>query len=225
LSINIFRVVGGLLRRVNAASRHSAALNKLRAANPSCTIMSSGLYEVSMGEYVAILSGACLTQVHIGHCSYVSNDSKLVNVSVGNFCSIGPHVQIGLRPHPSRTFVSTYPAFYTDQNTGCPVSFREDKIFDDSAPKTTIGNDVWIGSSAIIPGGIQIGTGAIVAAGAVVVENVPPYSIVGGNPAKIIRYRFLEEQIKLLLSSEWWNRPIEEIRQTIDAFSDIEKFK
>ena len=92
-------------------------------------------------------------------------------------------------------------------------------------PKTGIGNDVWIGSNVIIPGGIQIGTGAIVATGSVVVKDVPPYAIVGGNPAKIIRYRFSKEQIDVLLGSEWWNWPIEKIRQQVDEFSDIEKFQ
>lgn len=105
------------------------------------------------------------------------------------------------------------------------MPFREDKIFDDSTPKTILANDIWIGANAIIPGGIRIGTGAIVAAGAVVVKDVPPYAIVGGNPAKIIRYRFSEEQIKALLESEWWDWPIEKIRQHIDGFSDIEKFQ
>jgi acetyltransferase-like isoleucine patch superfamily enzyme len=134
-------------------------------------------------------------------------------------------VQIGLGPHPSRVFVSTYPAFYTKNNTGCPLSFRENKIFDDSTPKTVLTNDIWIGANAIIPGGIHIGTGAIVAAGAVVVKDVPPYAIVGGNPAKIIRYRFTEDQIKALLDSEWWNWPIKKIRQHVGDFSDVEKFQ
>jgi acetyltransferase-like isoleucine patch superfamily enzyme len=148
----------------------------------------------------------------------------LNNVEVGNFCSIGPYVQIGLGPHPSKTFVSTYPAFYSDHTDGCPLAFRENKIFDDSIPKTFLGNDVWIGANAIIPGGINIGTGAIVAAGAVVVKDVPPYAIVGGNPAKVIRYRFSEDEIQFLLKSEWWNWPIEKIRRHVNDFSDIERF-
>jgi acetyltransferase-like isoleucine patch superfamily enzyme len=223
--INIIKNVIRILSNSKAADQSSTALNKLRSANPSCTIISAGLCDVSMGKSVAIHNAVYLNQVHIGNYSYVSNDSRLVNVSIGNFCSIGPYVQIGLAPHPSQIFVSTYPAFYTDQNGGCLQSFREDKIFDDSVEKTTIDNDVWIGSNAIIPGGIHIGTGAIVAAGAVVVKDIPPYAIVGGNPAKIIRYRFTEEQIKALLDSEWWNWPIEKIRQNADNFSDIEKFR
>lgn len=205
--------------------RASQALQLLIENNPTCRIMSARLDDVTMGTYVAVLSGAYLNKVGISDFSYVSNGSVIINVDIGKFCSIGPKVQIGLGTHPSKVFVSTYPAFYSKNNTGCPLSFREDKIFDDSTPKTILANDIWIGANAIIPGGIRIGTGAIVAAGAVVVKDVPPYAIVGGNPAKIIRYRFSEEQINVLLESEWWDWPIEKIRQHVDGFSDIEKFQ
>ena len=213
------------LKMISASRRHQARLAELRAENPSCTIFSVPVGNVRMGKNVAILTGVHLKQVSLGNFSYVSNNSCLVNVTIGNFCSIGPYVQVGLAPHPSRIFVSTYPAFYSNCNEGCPLSFLEDKTFDDSVPKTCIGNDVWIGSNAIIPGGIDIGTGAIVAAGSVVMKDVPPYAVVGGNPAKVIRYRFSEEQIKALLESEWWDWPIEKIRQHADDFSDVENFQ
>jgi len=220
-----FNMVGGLLRRISAARQRDAALEKLRTDNPGCSIMSTDILDVYIGDNVAIHGGVHLEHAIIGNFSYVSNYSRLINVSLGSFCSIGPQVQIGLASHPSRVFVSTYPAFYSHDNVGCLQSFREDKIYDDSVLKTGIGNDVWIGSNVIIPGGIQIGTGAIVAAGSVVVRDVPPYAVVGGNPAKIIRYRFSDEQIRLLLESEWWGWSIEKINQNVDAFSDIEKFK
>lgn len=223
--ISIFKLVVRLLNKVNAARQHSAALSELRAANPSCTIMNASLHKASIGKHVAIFDRVYLDRVGIDDFSYVANDSRLVNVAIGSFCSIGPSVQIGLARHPSRIFVSTYPAFYSDQNTGCPLSFRKDKIFDDSVPKTTIGSDVWVGSNVIIPGGIKIGTGAIVAAGTVVTKDVPPYAVVGGNPAKVVRYRFSDEQIKVLLASEWWNWPIDKIIRNVDNFSDLDKFK
>lgn len=223
--IGLFKLTSQLLRRVRATSQNSSSLNKVRAENPSCRLMNASLCNVSMGANVAVLDGAILNQVSIGDYSYISSMSRLVNVNMGNFCSIGPQVQIGMAPHPSQIFVSTYPAFYSDQNIGCPLSFRTDKIFDDSVPLTTIGNDVWICSNAIIPGGIQIGTGAVVAAGSVVVKDVPPYAVVGGNPAQIIRYRFSEEQIEILLASEWWNWPIDKILRNVDSFADMDKFR
>lgn len=242
--INIFKFAFRLLFKIKAAGQQSIALiklNEFRAANPSCTIMSDCLSEVSVGERVAILdrtvldrvrignfssvlSDSRLVDVNIGNFSYVANNSQLNNVNIGNFCSIGLSVNLGLARHPSRVFVSTYPAFFSDQNTSCPLSFRKDKIFDDSVPKTTIGHDVWVGSNVILPGGINIGTGSIIAAGAVVVKDVPPYAVVGGNPAKIIRYRFSDAQIEVLLASEWWNWSIEKIVRNVDNFSDVDKF-
>jgi acetyltransferase-like isoleucine patch superfamily enzyme len=210
--------------RISAAQRDAETLRLLAENNPTCRIMTTALNDVALGKYVAILGGAILEGVYISDFSYISTNSIISNVDIGKFCSISSNVQIGLGPHPSRVFVSTYPAFYSNDNLGCPVIFRDDKVFDDAVPKTILGNDVWIGANVIIPGGIHIGTGAIVAAGAVVVKDVPPYAIVGGNPAKIIRYRFSEEQIKFLLESEWWDWSIEKIRQQVNEFSDIEKF-
>lgn len=222
---SILSIFGRLLRNSSATRQRQAMLDRLRTENPGCTIMSTGIYDSHLGKNVAVLDRTILSQVSMGEFSYVSYESCLINTEVGSYCSIGPHVQVGLAPHPTNVFVSTYPAFYSNFNEGCPQCFREDKIFDDSVPKTSIGHDVWIGSSVIIPGGIRVGTGAIVASGSVVVKDVPPYAVVGGNPAKVIRLRFSEEQIEILLASEWWNWPIEKIRREVNAFSDIEKFK
>ena len=213
------------LRNVVRAYRHDAALEKLRLRNSDCVIRSPSIRETELGRHAVILEGASLNKVQLGSFSYVGCNSTLSNVAVGNYCSIGPSTKIGLARHPSRVFVSTYPAFYSNQNPGCPVSFRKDTVFDDSVPKTTIGHDVWIGEKVLIPGGIQIGTGAIVAAGAVVVKDVPPYAVVGGNPASLIRHRFSDEQIEVLLASEWWNWSIDKIRTNAEWFVDIEKFK
>lgn len=210
--------------RIIAAQRDAETLRRLSENNPTCRIMSIALNDVALGKYVAILEEAFLDKVNISDFSYISYNSVIINADIGKFCSISSNVQIGLSPHPSRLFVSTYPAFYSNQNLGCPMTFRDDKIFDDSVHKTVLGDDVWIGANVIIPGGIYVGTGAIVAAGAVVVKDVPPYAVVGGNPAKIIRYRFSEEQIKALLASVWWDWPIEKIRHHVDDFPDIEKF-
>ena len=102
---------------------------------------------------------------------------------------------------------------------GCPLSFRKDKIFDDSVPKTTIGNDVWIGSYATILSGVTVGDGAVIGAHSVVTENVPPYAIVAGNPARIVKMRFTETQIAGLLKVQWWDLPVEAIRQLIPLLS------
>ena len=105
--------------------------------------------------------------------SYISNNSIIRNVEIEMFCSISSGVQIGLIPHPSRVFVSTHPAFYSNDNSSSQITFCDNKIFDGAVPMTCIANDVWIGTNVIIPGGIHIGAGAIVAADAVVVKDAP----------------------------------------------------
>lgn len=221
---SFFRRLRAILARIIAEQRDAETLQLRQENNFTCRIRSQALKDAVCGEYVVILDGTILNRVSISDFSYVSYHSTINDSVIGKFCSISSNVQIGLGPHPSRVFVSTYPAFYSNENPGCPIAFRDNKIFDDAAPKTILENDIWIGANVIIPGGVHIGTGAIVAAGSVVVKDVPPYAVVGGNPAKIIRYRFQEDQIKLLLESEWWNWPLEKIRQHVDDFSDVEKF-
>jgi len=226
---NVFsRYLGRLMARSKKAfisKQDSARLRLLSDENRTCRLLSGALSNVTFGEYVAILESTVVDDAHIADFSYISNYSRINNVEIGKFCSIGSGVHIGLGMHPVRGFVSTSPVFYSPENPGCPLSFQSSKTFNDAAPRTVLGNDVWIGTSAIIPGGINIGTGAVVAAGAVVVKDVPPYAVVGGNPAQIIRYRFSEEHIKLLLESEWWNWPLKEFVRCVDDFSDIEKFE
>jgi acetyltransferase-like isoleucine patch superfamily enzyme len=92
-------------------------------------------------------------------------------------------------------------------------------------PTTHIGNDVWIGARAVLRTGVRIGDGAIIAAGAVVVKDVEPFSIVGGVPAKHIRYRFSAEEMERVRKSEWWNRDFAWLREHKDAMTDISRFE
>lgn len=87
-----------------------------------------------------------------------------------------------------------------------------------------IGNDVWIGQSAEILNGIKIGNGAVIAAGAVVIKDVPPYAIVGGVPAKIIKYRFSNEEIKKLQEMKIWDKDLKWLKENADKLSNIKNF-
>ena len=86
---------------------------------------------------------------------------------------------------------------------------------------TVVGNDVWIGYKATIMPGVQIGDGAIIASNATVVKDVEPYSVVGGNPAKLIRKRFSEAEITKLLQLQWWDWPIEKITENVDKLTGL----
>nr|WP_302694185.1 CatB-related O-acetyltransferase [uncultured Prevotella sp.] len=87
-----------------------------------------------------------------------------------------------------------------------------------------MGNDVWIGSSVIILGGVTIGHGAIIAAGAIVNKDVPPYAIVAGVPARIIRYRFNDEQIEKILKDPWWKKSEQWLRERVKDFANIQQY-
>ena len=156
----------------------------------------------------------------IGAYTYVSNDTILDNATVGNFCSIADHCRIGLPSHNPR-LLSTSPIF-TIKNNAAKMSWVTEDIDDFESKRTIIGNDVWIASHVLIMGGLTIGNGAVVAAGAVVTKDVPPYAIVGGVPAQIIRYRFPPEMIRLLEKSKWWDMPENTIRAHLDIFQTEE---
>jgi len=137
-------------------------------------------------------------------------DDKLV---IGKFCQFAPRVIILSGGEHDLSRVTCYPL----RSVLAPEKSTTNV---DSASKGSviIGNDVWVGTGAIILSGVSIGDGAIVAAGAVVTKDVPPYSIVGGNPAKLIRFRFSEDQIAKLLSISWWNWSEDKIKANIDSF-------
>lgn len=135
-------------------------------------------------------------QLSIGAHTYIRSDTKLSTVaSIGRFCSIGNHCYIGQEKntHPS-DWVSSHPFQYT----GTGLSYEP------VIANVTIGDDVWIGHSAMIMEGVKVGTGAIIATRAVVAHDVPPYAIVAGVPAKVVKYRHPPQVIASLLESKWW---------------------
>lgn len=156
--------------------------------------------------------------VRIGRHSYGLAPRNLVRptaaapITVGAFCSIGPDVLIFGQ---------------ADHRTDLPSSFPfRAKLLRPAAENTdavtrggvAIGNDVWIGARAIILSGVTIGDGAVIGAGAVVPRDVPPYAVVAGNPARVLRFRFDDETIAALLALRWWDWPDERIAALEDAF-------
>ena len=107
-------------------------------------------------------------------------------------------------------WVSTFP-FYYQANI-----FKASKNPYEKAGDTIIGNDVWIGTEAMIMSGVTIGSGAVISARAVVSKDVPPYAIVAGNPALIVKYRFTEEKIEKLLNTKWWDWKEEKVKENME---------
>lgn len=139
--------------------------------------------------------------------------------SLGNFCSIADGVTIYSGAEHQTSWIKTYPFLEFPE-------LIEDKDVNKSKGNVTIGNDVWLADGVLVLSGVTIGDGAVVAARAVVTKDVKPYEIVGGNPAKHIKYRFNEEQISELLKIKWWDWDIEKIKSNLDLIlsEDIDKF-
>ncbi len=174
-------------------------------------------------NYNTIYKYARLRDSEFGNFSYVARNSQIYNTKVGKYTCIGPNVSSGMGAHPAAEFVSTHPLFYSTlgQSSGLVIV---DKTLFEEFPLTEIGNDVWIGNNAIIKYGVKIGDGAIIGSGAVVTKDVEPYSIVGGVPAKIIKYRFSQDQIEFLQNYKWWDKDLEWIKSNKHLFQNIERF-
>ncbi|WP_051989363.1 CatB-related O-acetyltransferase [Halobacillus sp. BAB-2008] len=153
----------------------------------------------SMEERCSINAYTRISHSEVGRYTYTARNCNIMNGKIGSFCSIGPGCQIGLGSHPSH-FVSTSPIFYSTAGQLNGETWVDQDYYEEFAP-VTIQDNVWLGAHTIVLDGVTIGEGAIVAAGAVVTKDVPAYSIAGGVPAKVIRYRFGTETIEK--SSLW----------------------
>lgn len=179
------------------------------------------LNNVVFGKYNWTSERVFLENVTLGDFSYVSNNSVILEATIGKFCSIGPNVRVAPGKHPTRKFVSTHPALFSNPDY-CKKNFF-DKDFHNPDRHVTIGNDVWICANAVIADGVKIGDGAIIGANSVVTSDVEPYSIVGGVPAKFIRFRFEKNEIDFLIKIKWWDKDIEWIESNKDLFLDIKE--
>lgn len=193
---------------------------------------------IDIGKSVKIRSAVISPYVRIGDfCnvrggsfdsySYMGNNCELPQTKIGKFCSIANNVLLAAGNHPL-DYLSTSPYTYSDIDWTFSKKNAYDKgLFYTSSDKRficEIGNDVWIATGAILVCGnhaLRIGDGAVIAAGAVVTKDVPPYSIVAGCPARIIKYRFDKCTIEKLLELKWWDKDAAWINDNISRFTNI----
>jgi acetyltransferase-like isoleucine patch superfamily enzyme len=174
-----------------------------------------------------LAEGTSFIKSYMGYASYAASDVNIYNSYIGRYSCIGPRVHTIHGQHPISKFVSVHPAFFYLQKQAGFSYVHEQKFheykFADEKYACHIGNDVWLGADCMVMEGVTIGDGAVVAAGAVVVSDVKPYAVVGGCPAKIIKYRFTSEQIKWLQELKWWEKDEVWIRSHTKYFEDIEQ--
>jgi acetyltransferase-like isoleucine patch superfamily enzyme len=180
-------------------------------------------FEMPVGLNISILYNTMLRGKYTygnPEVRWSTSGSKLV---IGNFCSIADNIKIYLGGNHRTDWVTTFPfghihtnVFNTFNGNGHP-STKGDVI---------IGNDVWIGGNVTIMSGVTIGDGVVIANNSHVVKNAEPYSLIGGNPAKLIKLRFTPEQINKLLQIQWWNWDDSKINENIPLLcnTDIDKF-
>lgn len=167
-----------------------------------------------------VASKSHLVNVTMDKYSYIGSDCTILNTSIGKFCSIADNVIVGGASHPMH-WVSMSPVFHKGRNI-LKKNFSQNTYI--TSKNTIIGNDVWIGNNVLIKAGVNISDGAVIGMGSIVTKDIGPYEIHAGNPAKMVRKRFDEKTINLLLESEWWNWNDNQIKEKAHIFNDITKF-
>lgn len=173
-----------------------------------------------VGHHCQIQRYCDLLRVHIGNNTIIERNAVLHDVSVGSFCELSWYVGMGGDNHnyklPSihHWYWQTYFGFENDENSIGKKNFFE-KL---NSEECTIGNDVWVGSGVTVNRKVHVGNGAILASGCVVTKDVPDYAIVGGTPARIIKFRFDEETIQRLSRIAWWDWPEDVLKENRHLF-------
>ena len=174
------------------------------------------VYRSKVNKTASINSGCSIYNSTIGKYSYLGYDCEVIDAEIGSFCSLASGIHVGLAEHPT-SWISTSPVFQNVKNSSVKKKFAQIPL--PESKRTTIDHDVWIGTNAIIKKGVHVGTGAVIASGAVVTKDVEPYAIVGGCPAKLIRFRFDKDMIEKLLNSKWWEKD-DGVLEQIGLFAD-----
>jgi len=195
-------------------------LSPLPTIDPSAAVK-----DCTLGAYCEVGARTLLLEVSMGDYSYVVNDSQITYTTIGKFCSIAAMTRINPGNHPMHRAAQ---AHFTYRSSAYFDGETDDEAFFDwrRAHHVRIGHDVWIGHGAVVLPGRNVGTGAVIAAGAIVTKDVPAYSIVGGNPARIIRRRFPDEIADRLANLAWWDWDHDELREALPDFRklDVEAF-
>ena len=185
---------------------------KNQFAKNAIVLKDSEVKNSKLGVYTRVKSHIELRNSVVGDYTIMSSFSIINACDVGKFCCIGPGNFLGLWEHNMWVTTHTFPL--TEVSGGFVKGFQD---FEKDSIRVKIGNDVWTGAGAIIRKGVVVGDGAIIGAGALVTRDVPPYAIVIGSPARVLRFRFSPAEIKYLLKIQWWEFDRKLIQEMTDA--------
>lgn len=203
---------------------------KIRYKNRIKFYLTTNISKSSTFEGMNRIGRKTLFDGNMGLGSYIADNCVIV-ANVGRFCSIAENVRTNIYSHPlTYPYVTTSPYFFsTKKQNGFSLCtedhFEEKRTIKNTDIPISIGNDVWIGEGAFLVGGITIGDGAVVLAHAVVTKDVPPYAIVGGVPAKVVKYRFDTEDIDFLCTIKWWDKGEDWINSHLECMLNFDKLR
>lgn len=169
-----------------------------------------------LGERAALQRDNLAYSLRLGRFSYTGRNTVIWHADVGAFCSLSWNVSIGGADH-DYSRLTTHSFLYDSRDFGLMPEGTEG--YERFAAPCVVGSDVWIGSNACVLRGVTVGTGAVIAAGAVVTRDVEPYTVVAGVPARPMKKRFADPVIRALLASRWWELPADVIRGNFELFN------
>lgn len=190
-------------------------------AGPNSTIAKSASIKEKtvIEDPIHVGAGCAVMADRIGRYCFINNNTCIFDgVRIGRFVSFARNCQIGGAEHPIHHLTTSFFRISRHWFPDDPTAQTADLVPITRVPNRQrgtnieIGNDVWFGASCLVLKGVTIGSGAVIGAGAVVTKDIPPYAIVAGNPAKVVKYRFDEETIARLLAAKWWDRDIDLIK-------------
>lgn len=178
--------------------------------------------ECSFGKYVEIGAFNNISESSFDDFTYTSENCQIIYTEIGKCTNIASYVRINPGQHPMDKPCQHH-MLYRKEMFGLG---EDDKEFFQNRRNNSckIGSDVWIGHNVVVMGGVKIGNGAVIGSSSVVTKDIPPYAIVVGNPAKVIKYRFDEKTIKKLEKIAWWEWETKKIKEAINDFEDIKAF-
>lgn len=192
----------------------------LNLFNPAVSLFAKIDYKSTISKKARVYGNVQISNATMGDYSYIGRNSRLIHADVGKFCSIASETIIGMGTH-TLDKISTS-SIFTEAKNGTKHSWVKASTVN-PFKRVSVGNDVWIGIRTMVMGGVTIGDGAVIGAGSIVTKDIPPYAVVAGVPAKVIRYRFPQDQIDALLAHPWWNMPEELLRKRIDLFQGSDR--